>query len=210
MSDIQKINLNKVEVKLADTDDPVAQKISWDPARGGGASFKTQKMEVNGYVITIRKTLGSLVFSLVFALPGAGAVLVGVPMMLINGEWGGAAFMFVWGMLFGGAGVFMLMMNKPVTFDKTEGVYYRGKKFIYGAEQDRESQGQLSEIYALQLISERMQSSKGRSYTSYELNLVFRDGDRVNIMDHGKGDDIEASAKKLAQFLNIPVWQAVY
>lgn len=210
MSDIQKINLNKVEVKLADTDDPVAQKISWEPARGGGASFKTQHMDVKEYVISIRKTTGSIIFSLVFALPGAGAVLVGVPMMLMKGEWGGAAFMFIWGIIFGGAGVAMLMMNKPVIFDKTEGVYYRGKKYDYRVTQDRESQGQLSEIYALQLISERMRSSKGRSYTSYELNLVFKDGDRINIMDHGKGDDVEASAKKLAQFLNVPVWQAVY
>ncbi|KFE29417.1 hypothetical protein DN31_3870 [Vibrio mimicus] len=48
------------------------------------------------------------------------------------------------------------------------------------------------------------------SYTSYELNLVFKDGERINIMDHGKGKDIDDSAKNLGKFLNVPIWKAQY
>ena len=44
MSDIKVINLNRVQVKLSDTDDPVALKTNWEPLKPGGASFKTQKL----------------------------------------------------------------------------------------------------------------------------------------------------------------------
>ena len=67
----------------------------------------------------------------------------------------------------------------------------------------------MSEIYAIQLLSEHVQSSKN-SYTSYELNLVFKDGSRMNVMDHGNARDIEAAAKKLADMLKVPIWQASY
>jgi len=45
---------------------------------------------------------------------------------------------------------------------------------------------------------------------SYEMNLVLTDGDRVNIMDHGKSKDVDESAQILGEFLAVPIWKAQF
>ena len=57
--------------------------------------------------------------------------------------------------------------------------------------------GPLSNIYALQLLSENH---------TLELNCIFYTGDRVNILDHESGKYIQAMAAKLATVLDVPVW----
>jgi len=209
MSDIQNININKFELKLTDTDDPVAQKVSWEPAKSGGANFKTQKIEISAEKVVVKKTLGMILFGLVFFLPGLGGLLIGAPYNFINGDEGAGFFFILWGAGFGGAGLAMLYFTKPFTIDKMRGVFYRGKKYNSNPTGKKKTQGLLVEIHAIQLLSERVQS-KNNNYTSYELNLVFKDGNRMNIMDHGNGKDIEEAAKKLGQMLKVPIWQASY
>lgn len=209
MSDIQKININKFELKLADTDDPVAQKVSWEPAVAGGSNFKSQKVEFAADRITVKKTLGMTLFSFAFLLPGLGVLLIGVPYNFFNGEVGTGFFLLLWSVIFSGVGFGMLIMSKPFTFDRLRGVFFRGKRYGANPTGKKKSQGLLSEIHAIQLISERVHSSKN-NYTSYELNLVLKDASRVNVLDHGKGKDVETDARRIAQFLNVPIWQASY
>jgi hypothetical protein len=214
MSEIKNINLNKVEVQLADTDDPVALKVSWDPANRGGANFKTENMRVSGHCIAIERSAGALLFALVFAVPGIVALLVGSPYFFIKGNVYAGFFMIAWGASFGAAGILMLRSGKCLTFDQLKGSYFRGKQYGQLNTPDREQQGRLSDIYAIQLINERIQSSSSNngssSYMSYELNLVFKDGGRLNVMDHGDGDAIDKSAIELGKFLNVPIWKAHY
>jgi hypothetical protein len=42
---------------------------------------------------------------------------------------------------------------------------------------------------------------------SYELNLVLKDGRRINVVDHGGADKIRTDAATLADFLGVPVWK---
>ncbi len=79
MSDIQTIRLNRVEVKLADTSDPVALKISWYPLKKGGSNFKSQKMSVHEDKIVIENSASAIAFYLIFAVPGVLGVFVGSP-----------------------------------------------------------------------------------------------------------------------------------
>ena len=66
----------------------------------------------------------------------------------------------------------------------------------------------INDIHALQIIPEYIRSDKN-SYYSYELNLIFRDGSRENVIDHGNLDCIREDAKKVSQFINRPIWDAV-
>lgn len=213
MAEIENIRLKKVELKYSDTEDPVAQRTSWEPAKSGGANFKTHKMMVDGFRIKIEGTKGALVFALIFAIPGLIALFVGIPYAIMTGEYFPVVFILLWGLVFSAAGIYMLKTRRGFTFDKTKSVYYSGKEYRPEGAQDREKQGKLDDVYAIQLISERVRSrskSSSSSYSSYELNLVFEDGERVNVMDHGKREDIEADAKILANFLDVPIWQAVH
>jgi hypothetical protein len=64
---------------------------------------------------------------------------------------------------------------------------------------------ELATIQALQLVTERVSGKS--SYNSYELNLVLKDGKRINVMDHGDQTALNADAEVLARFLNVPIWK---
>jgi hypothetical protein len=71
-------------------------------------------------------------------------------------------------------------------------------------------EGSIKGIHALQLLPERIydHTSHIPFYMSYELNLVNHRGDRLNIIDHGILYWIRQDAQNLAQFLNVPLWDA--
>ena len=64
------------------------------------------------------------------------------------------------------------------------------------------------DVEAIQLIRETVQGDKS-AYYSYELNLVSRDGSRLNVTDHGSLRLIREDAGELARYLNRPVWDAI-
>ncbi|MCG9746429.1 hypothetical protein [Shewanella sp. Isolate8] len=207
MSAIKDIRINKFELKLADTDDPVAEKTSWDPLKSGGANFKTQDMVETKGRIVIKHSVTALILYSMFLLPGLGIFFIVSPTLFLEGESGGGSAMAILGALFIGVSLLMLSSKKHMTFDKTLGTYFCGKSYDGSKRGDASRQGRLSDIHALQLISESIRSNN-RSYRSYELNLVFRNGERANVMDHGSELEIEASAKLLAAYLDRPLWKA--
>lgn len=210
MSSIQTINLNKADMKLTDTDDPIALKVGWTPTSSGGANFKTQKLTVKGHQIVVEKTLRMMIFSLFFVVPGVLAVIAGSPyVLLVKGSVLGAGFIFLWGLLFGGIGFLVLIGSKKVTFDQLAGVYYLGKKFDYANRPDLTRQGRFIDIHAIQILSKRVTSSDGDgdSYTNYELNLVLKSSDRIHVMNQVKQENILLCAQQLATVLNVPIWR---
>ena len=217
MSEIKNIRINNFELKLADSDDPVASKVSWSPAKPGGANFKAHHMDAVDNKLIVRRSGKAKAFASIFIVPGFGAVLIGAPWAFIAGNFLLGIFAIVWGGLFGGMGWF-LFQEKQFVFDKQSGVYYRGKAFVHNAaarskDQGSKNQGKLSRIHAIQLLSERITSSgdEGSSnYLSYELNLVFENAERINVMDGGDSEYVEDSAVRLAAYLNVPVWKAQY
>jgi len=112
-----------------------------------------------------------------------------------------AVFLFLWGGMFGGVGLYLLSRGQKITFDRYAGLYYRGKGYIHSNSNDHKRQGQLEDIHAIQVISERVSSSPAdggsMTFTSHELNLVFRNGERLNVMDHGDHEEVENSASQL-------------
>jgi hypothetical protein len=214
MSEIQDINLNKFELKLADTEDPVAQKVSWNPHNPGGSNFRTQDLVVSNDKIRIVKSRSMNLLAVGSVVAGIIGLVAGFNMLfsefLIFG-----VFLMVWGGGFGGLAYFVFIKSSPnFTIDTFNGTYCVGDEFDNVNKKDRMVQGYLKDIHATQLIEERIssKSSDGRrnSYNSYEMNLVFKDGERLNIMDHGSREDVDASAIKLGGILNIPIWKAQY
>ena len=212
MREIETIRINNFELKLADSDDPIALKVSWIPAKPGGASIKMHQMEDAGSKIIVRRSGKAKLFASIFAIPGFCALFIGAPWAFTSGDIRSGIFAAVWGSLFGAAG-WLLLRDKPFVFDRNAGVYFRGKTFNYNATIDSKNQGKLNSIHAIQLLSERINSgsdSGSGTYLSYELNLVFKNAERLNVMDGGDEEYVQNSAKKLASFLSVPVWKASY
>ena len=209
--------------------DPLAGQVAWSPLKNGGANFKTHWLHFDDAGSCTRKSsAGMKVFAGIFVLMGAGIPGVMIAAIIRSAESAAmylpALLPLLIGTVFVASGIFMLRSaSKPFVFDRREGVLRRRKAASGFQSQDflsplpdrkaaaKETKGDdtrdvpLSEIHALQVLSEYCRGNKS-SYTSYELNLVLHDASRINIMDHGDPKSLRADARKLADFLGVPLW----
>ena len=195
--------------------DPVANSTSWTPLKNGGANFTTQAMKiVDANRIQYRPSVGGALFIVVFIVMG-----IFIPLSILG--FFVEDFQFRLGfdqliplfamVVFTGAGsYFGYRFCIPIVFDKRQGYYWRGwKEPSHLSRIDQmDEYCAIETIHALQLISELVSSDDG-GYHSFELNLILKDGGRLNVVDHGGQDRIREDAKVLSDFLNVPVWDAI-
>jgi hypothetical protein len=196
--------------------DPVALQVEWSPKKGGGTNFRTHKLVLVDFNrMEFKTTFGAFLFYLVFLLTGAG-ISSGFAVYSFMNETGTGMgnfemFMpFLTGILFFALGIYLYYNGaKPVVFDKRYGYFWKCWKAPDEAfnPDAMEEYTKLSDIHAIQIISEFIRGDKS-SYYSYELNLVLNDGARVNVVDHGNKEKLRADAQILADFLGKPVWDA--
>lgn len=194
--------------------DSVAQITSWAPLKKGGASFGTNKLvAVSERRLEFKPTVFAVIFYMIFIVLGFGLLCTVIYSeiqssfeiesenitLLIAG-----AIFFTVGIILGYSGM------RAIVFDREFGFYWKGRiKPNRNIEYSHpELFTPLINIHALQIISEYIKGNKS-SYYSYELNLVFRDGSRENVIDHGDYDCIREDARKISQFINRPVWDSV-
>jgi len=195
--------------------DPLAMQIQWTPVKPGGTNFRTHKLAMIDFNrMEFKTSIGARLFYSVFLLVGLG---VGIGFTIAAAKTGTPFFEsdFIIPILFGlvftiAGGVLFYIGAKPVVFDKRSGYFWKcwkapDKAFNPNAMEDYTK---LSDIHALQLISEFIRGDKS-SYHSYELNLVLKDGNRVNVVDHGNQVKLQEDARTLADFLGKPVWDAI-
>lgn len=196
--------------QLDQFEDPIAKSIDWSPLKRGGTNFKTHKLINDVYRMQYKATMGAMLFGGVFLLFGAG-----IPGWILYENFkqdnqflmSENIFIIGFGLVFLAVGIFLIRkFATPITFDKHIGYFWRGNKEpeMYSMNNPKEAI-RLSAIYALQLISERVKSDKG-SYFSYELNIITKEGKRINVIDHGDRQSIYNDAKTLSEFLNVSVW----
>ncbi|ANH60963.1 hypothetical protein [Dokdonia donghaensis] len=189
--------------------DELASKVSWSPKAGGGANFKTKKLvqisdtELQYKASSFGKIFGALfiIFPLVFTVLGITAI------SKFGFKSEGVLFALV-PLIFIGVGIFIIKkFNSTITFNKSSGYFHRSKKkeITSLTVQEDAHNFKLDTIKALQILPERVRGDKS-SYTSYEINLVFEDGSRYNIVDHGHRKSIETDAVTLSDFLGVPAW----
>ena len=199
----------------AGLNDPVALQTAWSPAKGGGANFRTHRLvTVDHSRLEFKATAGAVVFYLIFLLVGLG-VMLGIPAArLVAGDSLGLTadtlVPLLIGLLFALIGGVMLYFGTaPIVFDLRQGCFWKGRRQPAQVfdKQSMKNFAQLPDIHALQIISEYC--SGKNSYYSYELNLVLKDGQRLNVVDHGNLARLREDANKLAQFLGRPLWDGL-
>lgn len=188
----------------------------WEPIASESASFKTQKMvEKRQGIIEVRGTASAALFNLLFAVMGLFALIVAILVfMLMDKPMGYAAIIpaivgtvFLW---------FSLSEMRP----KKRAVFNLSKRqFFKEGENSQDIMPLIShhaisfnDIHGLQLLEVYHPDSNfhhrrtRHSYYSYELNLILKSGERINIMSHGDKGDIILDAKRLAKHLAVPIW----
>lgn len=187
-------------------DDPVALVTSWEPAKRGGANFKTRRLVQDGSNILFKPTVTSILFPLIFI--GIGIAL---PVKTVYDGGNIDPLLLLLPLMFCGiGGVFLYSTFIPITFDGREKLFWRGRTDPKTAirQGKKVEYTRFDSIHAVQIISEWVRSSgkNSSSYYSYELNLVLKDGSRVNVIDHGKLSDIRSDAELLGTYLSVPIW----
>ena len=187
---------NREILDLSSFGNEIAFKTSWEPLVGGGTNFCTHRAQKNaslmGDIIVFKTAIQAYLFAISFVALGA--------VFAIASAAGEIADMPVWA----GLGVFTFgcwdlwsLRQKESRFDRYSSELTQGKKFF-----------DLKNAEAIQLIREYIRGRES-SYYSYELNLICSDGSRINIVDHGALRKLREDAALLAEYLSIPVWDAI-
>ena len=178
---------------LESFEDELAFRISWDPLVGGGTNFCTHRLQkTSGLMnnsIEFKPTFIAYLVSISFAVIGLIAILS-------SGSSGSGALIALAPL---GVGLWSLrdLVKQKSSFSSSSRVFCKNTK----------SCG-FDNICAIQLLREYVSGNKN-SYYSYELNLVCINGERINIVDHGALRAIREDASILADYLSIPVWDAI-
>ena len=178
---------------LESFEDELAFRISWDPLVGGGTNFCTHRLQkTSGLMnnsIEFKPTFIAYLVSISFAVIGLIAILS-------SGSSGSGALMALAPL---GVGLWSLrdLVKQKSSFSSSSRVFCKNTK----------SCG-FDNICAIQLLREYVSGNKN-SYYSYELNLVCINGERINIVDHGALHAIREDASILADYLSVPLWDAI-
>ena len=185
--------------------------IEWTPLKRGGANFTTRRfVHVDVHTVSFKPTKGAIAFYLLFLLIGLGALAGGVATTISDSGFDisfKTIFLTLFGLIFAGVGGLMFRSGtRPVVFDKRRDYFWKGRKDPgeYWNTDEIPDFAHLNDLLGLQLIGEHVKSDKS-SYISYELNLVFKDGSRINVADHGKLERLADDAEELAEFLGVPI-----
>lgn len=189
--------------------DPVFPRVDWEPVKQGGTSFQTRRLDRDPDRICVKVTPAGHILAGIFLFIGLVQAMGGVS-GLLDGEWFPGTVLTALGGFFLLTGLMVAYQfgSGLMTFDKRAGLYFNAKhpgSGLFGPRRARS--GSLSQIHAFQIVAERLKGKRTGS-VSYELNLIFRDGERVNVMDHGNETEIAMAAQTLGEFIGVPVWVA--
>jgi len=212
--------LRKIREKF---DDPVAQRIDWHHLKkGSGSSSQNRKLaSASGDRLKVVNTMGGMTIPLLGAFGGLALIWIAVDSYFQIISSGGEpisskafAFLLVVGILIMGPAILVLRPGDKLTFDKSAGYFWRGRKKPPNAGGDAQDPDvfPLERIAALQIPPKKLvrfrDNNRDRSFFCYELNLILDDNERINLMDHGDLADIRADAIKLGRYLEKPVFDA--
>ncbi len=202
----------------ASLNDSVAMETEWTPAKYHGTSYRTHKLvAVSSDRFEFRGSIEAKLLYISIMVAGIGMPIVYNYVGLFVLE--NAADVYIVGSFFAGlmltgfGGVVLYLHTAPIVFDKRNGYFWKGRKSPdhFFDKSALKSFAPLEQIYAIQLISEYCHSGdrNSSSYYSYELNLVLKDGKRINVIDHRNLNAVRKNACTLSEFLKVPIWDAV-
>lgn len=196
--------------------DPMVHRLSWRPAKQGGANFRTHRLTQAGPDrLVFRLTALAYGYVGIFALHGVAFGAAGIVLAIRTDEsipvdalLGTVLFSVL---MFGGASLAIQRLRNAIVIDRRLGWAWRHRSGpdelpLWQVEADRAHFARLEDLRALQVVKKQPRSRFSRPYTSYELNAVRADGSRLNLTDHGSKRKTLEDARHLARFLKLPLW----
>lgn len=211
---------------IARLDDPVAERTEWTPLVRLETHLHTHRLvqdSVSRWSMrpTLSVRLPSGLMCLLFVAIGVMLLVGGVlglrnpGAVLSQSVWAGLLYLGlgVCGFYVASAGIRQYRwVCQPRVFDLQAKGYWRGAgpPGVGTPEAGRHS-APLEKVHAVQILGELVRGTRAtelRDFMSYEINLVLRDGRRVNVVDHGSLEHIRKDAAAIGDLIGVPVWDA--
>lgn len=217
MPSIKKIRLNQYELDHG-FKDQVALSTAWSPlVKGSGSSIQALKVEGDKVMVT---WAGDLLPLVLLSVTGLGVMWPTLQIAFATdvadaGERLMASAFMILGLILFLVPFLARSRRRLLTIDLEEGRYFRGRGHHVN-KQGAEDAGRVADIYAVQVLRKAVLSlsnhneHRDRTSTRYELNLVLRDGSRVNVMNHATSEEISSAAEVLKTKLGVPVWKVSF
>jgi hypothetical protein len=196
--------------------DPIALQTDWEPLESDGAiSWITESVEIDSHRMEFNAPRETKNFYF-FLIVGLG-ILFGFcysfhTVVILRRELLFSTDMIqplLVSLFFMVGGCCLLYFGTtPVVFDKHKGAFWKGRKAPDEVSDRKELKyfAKLADIHALQIVDEWCEGRT--SYINYQLNLVLKDGSRLNVFENRKRNKILEAANAISGFLGKPVWDA--
>lgn len=176
----------------------------WEPIANKDSSFHTQRLvKYFNRTIKVRPTIKQTLFNLRIIFFGLFALLMAFVVFVLLENYisilpAMIGVMFLW------FGIHNIKQKETLLFNLDTAQF---------SEKDEESKRIIpfSQIHGLQLIEvynkvSRTNMGNSDRYYSYELNLILKNAQRINILSHGDKNEIIKDTKMLATYLSVPIW----
>jgi hypothetical protein len=167
-------------------------KFDWTPLRPGGTAYSTHRLVATNRGLVFARSWRNWAWTLGGLLFAASLTAAGV-LSLLRGSFLGGFIVLPLGMLLV-TGALMGLWSRAVRFEAEQRTVAIGGRRV-----------PFSEVFAVQLLGERVREEEAPDFDSYELNLVLRDGTRLNVVDHANRGQLEQEAQQLARLIDCQV-----
>ncbi|WP_435253797.1 hypothetical protein [Tenacibaculum sp. A30] len=195
-------NNKQIEFSFEDfTTDAIGQYISWNPVKGSGSNFLSERLRKtsSGYKITSSSYMKFMAWS--FLLMGLNYVAWSyIEFFEFSKE--PLTFMYGGKIFFTSGGPFLLVgMFLLFSFGSKVQLNSHKRNVLVDGEIVP-----FQQVYALQVLSKFVEGNKSGGYHCYEVNLVTQSGERYNLLNHGDKEYLLSDMVKISRFLKVPVW----
>ena len=193
--------------KFPPDEDALLEKASWEPIRATAFrehDVRLVKARPGRIEFQTALTLRFKLFGLVLA-GLAGLIFFG----LMSDDEPGEIFPLLICSLLALAGlVFSYAFSQPVAFDRQANSFTEPKTAMVGKWLRARCAAScaLDEIHALQILNRVVEHEESEDYSTYELNLILHNGERLPVTSSGRLFILRREAEELGRFLNVAVW----
>lgn len=194
----------------------LAMKTGWEPIAKSSANFCTHRLKIDPMDGSMRfagtatnKVIGFFFVGFFFviiglilssAIPSLGRTCRQYPLLYVVFALGAVPVIFL------GCWI-SRKMNPWIVFDTQNGAFFVAPGNPRRIEDVTvlKNYTPFREVGALQLLEKWVRGGKS-SYMAYELNLVRKDGERIQVVSHGDYKKLAEDAAALSEQLRVPLW----
>lgn len=209
--------MDSTEEQAADSLEQQKAEVSWKPIAYAGASFRTHRLVESASGLRYRPQPTSFLLPMIGVLLSGACFVYMISLYAAGGPDAPKLYAFLLPIVFLAACAwrYYQLFNEVNDFNLTERYYFYGLS-TQRSLQDPENYCPFDNIIAIQLLAEYVKPGndqdsfeerrKRKNYTSYELNLVLKNGNRMNVVDHGSLEKLKIEARIIATHLDVPLW----